>query len=591
MQKRQKNLLRGLLSLTLIAGLQIPSSAWATDVKNVIVLIPDGMSQSVQTLGRWYRGAPLALDEMGAGTMAAWMVNSITTDSAPAATAMATGYKTSDKHIGVGPIPDGALTTYRLPDGIPGATDAEKWNWIAYRPLATVLEGAKQQGRSVGLVATSRVTHATPAGYAAHVENRSQENDIAEQLVYQNLDVVFGGGWDRLLPRPAGSRTDGENLEAVLLGRGYHYVKTAAELNSLRSGKAWGLFASGAMMPEIDRQYRCEKENITQACNEPTLAEMTGKAIELLSQNNNGFFLVVEGSQTDWAGHANDPAYMLHDFLAFDDAVRVALDFAKANPGTMILAAPDHNTGGLSLGNYRTNWTYVDISVEDLLDPIRGMQTTAEFIARKLPENPTAADIQGAVRQYWGITISEEDAEWIIEYEKHPDVFGFGYAIGTVVSERYTVLGWTSHGHTGEDVPFWSYGTNAPVGHIDNTDFAWIVADAFGLNLNLGDPAGLNQTLFVDVKERFSNTRFSNISLAGNAENPVLRIISNASHHFDLPANKDYLIWHRTNTPAQPCKLSGVIVYTPNADDGRGRWFAPQDVIEVLNAPWWLCAR
>ncbi len=91
--------LRGLLSLTLVAGLQIASSASAAEVKNVIVLIPDGQSTSIQTLGRWFRGEPLALDQMGAGTMATWMVNSITTDSAPAATAMATGYKSTDKFI------------------------------------------------------------------------------------------------------------------------------------------------------------------------------------------------------------------------------------------------------------------------------------------------------------------------------------------------------------------------------------------------------------------------------------------------------------------------------------------------------------
>jgi alkaline phosphatase len=459
--------LSGLLSLSLVAGLQFAGNASAAEVKNIIILIPDGQSQSIQTLGRWYRGEPLALDEMGAGTMAAWMVNSITTDSAPAGTAMATGYKTTDKFIGVGPIEDNALSTYRLPTEVPGATDAEKWNWFSYRPLATVVEGAKHQGKATGLISTSRVSHATPASYAAHAEARSLENDIAEQLVYQNLDVVFGGGWDRLLPEPdGGSRTDGENLLDVLKARGYQWVQTEAEMTALTGGKAWGLFAESAMMPDIDRQYACEQAD-EQACNEPTLAEMTGKAIELLSKNKNGFILMVEGSQIDWAGHANDPAYMLHDFLAFDDAVRVALDFAKANPGTMLLAAPDHNTGGLTLGNRSVNWTYTDITVEDLLDPLRGMKTTAEFIAGTLPEgrDPEIPELQAAVLQYWGIELSDEDAAEIIAYEKDPDVYGYGYSIAKVVSERHTVLGWTSHGHSGEDLPFWSYGTNAPVGH------------------------------------------------------------------------------------------------------------------------------
>jgi alkaline phosphatase len=573
------------------------SSVSADEVKNVIILIPDGMSQSIQTLGRWFRvhqdGPRLALDEMGAGTMAAWMVNSITTDSAPAATAMATGYRSTDKFIGVGPIMDNALSTYQLPDEVPGTTGAEKWNWFSYRPLATVLEGAKQQGKSVGLISTSRVTHATPAGYAAHVENRGLENDIAEQLVYQNLDVVFGGGWDRLLPSPAGSRTDGENLEAVLKGRGYHYVKTADELTALSGGKAWGLFSKGAMMPDIDRQYSCENEQSTEACNEPTLAEMTAKAIELLSQNENGFFLMVEGSQVDWAGHANDPAYMLHDFLAFDDAVRVALEFAKATPGTMLLSAPDHNTGGLSLGNRLTNASYVDVSVEDLIVPIRNMSTTAELIAGKLGTNPTADAIQAAVLQYWGIELTIQDAEDIKAYAGQPyepptvtSPIGYGYAIAKIVSERYTLLGWTSHGHTGEDLPFWSYGTNAPVGHIDNTDFAWIVAEAFGLNMDLSDPEGLNQALFSDVIAQLPS---ATATLGGTTENPVLTISEPKKEQFErlfeLPANKDYLIWRPFENAVVTCSLDGVIVNAPKANDGEGRWFAPQKAIEVMQTP------
>ncbi len=570
--------LRGLLSLTLVAGLQIASSASAAEVKNVIVLIPDGQSTSIQTLGRWFRGEPLALDQMGAGTMATWMVNSITTDSAPAATAMATGYKSTDKFISVGPIEATALTTYQLPDGIPGTTDDEQWNWFSYRPLATVLEGAKSRGKATGLISTSRITHATPAGYGAHVDSRSFENDIAEQLVYQNLDVVFGGGLDRLLPKElTGSREDGENLLEVLKARGYQWVENKAQLAALTSGRAWGLFAKEAMLPDIDRQFVCEQ---TLVCDEPTLAEMTAKAIELLAQDEDGFILMIEGSQVDWAGHNNDPAYMLHDFLAFDDAVRVALDFAKANPDTMILAAPDHNTGGLSLGNRSTDNSYVRVTVEQLLDPVRGMKTTSGYIESQLESPPT--DIKEAVSTYWNIALSDEDVAAIVEEEKS---VGYAYAIANIVSKGHTVLGWTTYGHTGEDVPFWSYGTSAPVGHIDNTDFAWTVSEVFGLNLNLSDPAGLNQALFVDVKDQFSNAT-SNLPSA----NPVLTVVRNPGQQFDLPANKDYLIWRAGRSPAKYCKLDGVIVYAPKADDGKGRWFASQKAIDVIRTPG-LCNR
>jgi alkaline phosphatase len=584
---------RGLLFLTLVAGLQMASSTSAAEhtAKNVIILIPDGMSQSIQTLGRWYRtahgGEPLALDEMGAGTMAAWMVNSITTDSAPAGTAMATGHRTTDKFISVGPIEATALSTYQLPEGV-------DWDWFSYRPLATVVEGAKHQGKATGLISTSRVTHATPASYSAHVEARSLENDIAEQQVYQNLDVVFGGGWDRLLPAPEGSRTDGENLMEVLQARGYQWVQTKGQMNALTSGKVWGLFAKSAMMPDIDRQYQCTQNLDQQACNEPSLAEMTAKAIELLSQNEEGFILMVEGSQIDWAGHANDPAYMLHDFLAFDDAVRVALDFAKQNGETMLLAAPDHNTGGLALGNRSVNWTYTSITVEDLLDPIRGMQTTAGFIANvfadsigtdedgNLLRDPTPREIRAAVKQYWGIDLSPKDARKIIAYEKDPDVFGFGYAIPKIVSERHTILGWTSHGHSGEDLPYWSFGDSAPIGHIDITDFGQVTAEALGLNLDLTAPDGVNQTLFVDLESELRRTETD----LSDPNNPVLKV----GQRFELHANKDYMLLTRKNGRMLTCPLGGVIVYAPKRPEGS-QWFAPETVRDVIANPQAYCSR
>jgi len=423
------------------------------------------------------------------------------------------------------------------------------------------------------------VSHATPAGYAAHVDNRSLENDITEQLVYQKLDVVFGGGSDRLLPKTTGSRDDGEDLLAVLKARGYQWVENKDQLAALSRGKAWGLFARGAMMPEIDRKFVCEQ---TLVCDEPTLAEMTAKAIELLAKDDDGFVLMVEGSQVDWAAHNNDPAYMLHDFLAFDDAVRVALDFAKANPDTMILAAPDHNTGGLSLGNRSTDNTYVSVTVEQLLDPVRGMKTTSGYIEAQLGKEPTTEDIKGAVKTYWNVALSDDEVAAIIKEAK---TVGYAYAIANIVSKGHTVFGWTTYGHTGEDVPFWSYGASAPVGHIDNTDFAWTVAGAFDLNLDLSAPTGLNQDLFVDVGATFSNT-----SSVGDAANPVLRIFRNAGQQFDLPANKDYLVWRAGKSPEKYCKLDGVIVYAPKADGGKGRWFAPQTAIDVIRTPG-LCNR
>ena len=157
-----------------------------------------------------YKGTPLNVDPIISGTVETWMANSIITDSAPASTAFATGHKSTNGFIGVGPRTTDLLTGF-TPDAAP------------YVPLATVLEASKLQGKSTGLVATSTVSHATPAGYAAHNYNRNDELDIIEQMVYNNIDVVFGGGASELFPKGqnyttsfgatwTGSRTDNENL-------------------------------------------------------------------------------------------------------------------------------------------------------------------------------------------------------------------------------------------------------------------------------------------------------------------------------------------------------------------------------------------
>ena len=166
--------------------------------------------------------------------------------------------------------------------------------------MASILEAAKLAGKAVGIVATSRVTHATPAAFAAHIEIRNLENEIMEHMVYDNVDVVFGGGARHLLPEGevyttsfgdewSGKRKDGENLLEVLQERGYQFIDSEEQMSAVTSGKVWGLFDDSHMQPDIDRQYFAEHE--------PSLAEMVAKAIEILSQDPDGFVLMVEGSR------------------------------------------------------------------------------------------------------------------------------------------------------------------------------------------------------------------------------------------------------------------------------------------------------
>jgi len=161
----------------------------APKAKNVIVLIVDGCSAEQYTFARWFKGAPLAFDPYRVGAIQTYIADSVIADSAPAASAFATGVRTSDKFISVGPHKDTI-------SGVPVPPED-----LRYRPVATVLEGAKLLKKSTGIVATSRVTHATPAAYMAHTVSRSNENDIMEQAVHQGIDVVFGGGRRLLIPK------------------------------------------------------------------------------------------------------------------------------------------------------------------------------------------------------------------------------------------------------------------------------------------------------------------------------------------------------------------------------------------------------
>lgn len=493
---------------------------------NVIVLIPDGCDESVQTLARWYKGEDLQVDSMQGGSAKIHMANSVITGSAAASTAFATGHKTTVRFLGVGP-----RTGDLLPSVVPTAAP--------YAPVASVLEAAKLDGKATGLVATSRISHATPAAFGCHIEDRGWDNDIIEHMVYNNIDVIFGGGARHLISEDyittfgdtwGAKRTDGQNLMQVLLDRGYQLVDNKDDMTALTTGKVWGMFDDSHMDPDMDR----EALHPTQ----PAIADMTAKAIELLSQDRDGFFLMVEGSQVDWAGHNNDPKYMLTDFLAFDEAVKVAVDFAKRDGNTIVLAFPDHNTGGMTVGNY--GLSYTDLGEDELLDPLRGMTMTANALVSNI-ETWDIAGIQDALKEYWNIDCSEEVAQEIIEYAK---TRGKSYSIARIVSENYTAIGWTSHGHDAGTVPVWVYGTDIN-GTIDNTELAKIVADAMGVDLD-----STTKKLYVDIKDVTSDYEI-------DMDNDVLTV-----GEAIFPLGADYMV-----VEGKTIRLPGVTVYASGDDD------------------------
>jgi alkaline phosphatase len=505
----------------------------AARAKNVIVLIVDGCSAEQYTFARWFKGAPLSFDPYRVGAIQTYIADSVIADSAPAASAFATGVRTSDKFISVGPHQD-TISSVPVP-----AED------LRYRPVATVLEGAKLLKKSTGIVATSRVTHATPAAYMAHTTSRSNEDDIMEQAVYQGIDVVFGGGRRHLIPKEfKGRRTDGDHLLEYLKGWGYQIVENRRDLEEIHSARVFGMFAPSHMDPEIDRP-RLHPD-------QPTLAEMTRKAIELLSQDKDGFFLMVEGSQVDWACHANDPAYLLSDLLAYDQAVAVALDFARRDGQTLVLAVSDHNTGGFSIGNQASDGIYPQLKVEAFLEPFRRMQASSVRMWELIEPDRTVARVKAVVKEGWALAITDEEAQKILSLASSYKDSAY-YAIGEVLCPKYTYVGWTTHGHCGGDVPLHAFGPGKPSGVLAAPDIARVCAAAMGFDLQK-----LTRRLFVDAAQAFADGRVTMDKR--NPANPVVTIVV-GGNTAELPVNKNLLkIGEKLFT------LEGVVVYSPNTD-------------------------
>ena len=524
-----------------------PALAAGQAVKNVIVFIPDGCASEQYTLARWAKGAPLAQDAILVGAVRTFIADSVVADSAPAATAYAAGVRTNDKFIGLGPAPQGLLPGQSAPPD------------LTLRPLATVLEAARLQGRSTGLVATSSITDATPAAFAAHVSHRKQEDAIALQMAHQGLTVFLGGGRRHFLP-PAqgGQRPDGRDLLALLRGQGYQTPGTRSELLAVRAGRVAGLFADKALHADMERAALAPRE--------PSLAEMTAKALELLSQNPKGFFLMVEGSQIDWACHANDPGHLLGDMLAYDAALQVALDFARRDGHTLFIAMSDHNTGGMSIGNYATSKTYTRMKPAELLEPLGRMKVSARTLWQELGHNPTPDRVQEAVGSQWGQEISPAEAQEILDLAaRYPDNPEWG--LGEVVSRGHTLIGWTTHGHTGTDVPLFAFGPGRPSGVLEALQIGLVVAQALGADLR-----ALDQRLYAPAAQALPGLPCTEEK---TAQGWRLRFAT-ARQAFYLEDGSNLL-----SLGGKEISLEAPVVRVEQS----GQWFLPRQVAGLLTTP------
>jgi alkaline phosphatase len=321
------------------------NSAKHKTAKYVIIMVPDGTGLADIAAGRIKKngvdGAPLAMETLDrVGYARTYSGNNTVTDSAAAASAMGCGEK----------FLNGEICFH---------SDERQHN-------PSLLELAKAKGMATGLVATSTITHATPAGFGgAHVKSRSCEQEIARQFVETvRPDVLLGGGVSKFnSEKPDKCGTQGDFITKAET-TGYTLLSNSTDLErvvSKKPARVLGLFAEDGLTPEYLRKPDTS---------EPRLPEMAKVALQLLERNPRGFFVMIEGSQVDWGNHENNLDYQTGELLAFDETVKVVLDWINAVPErkaqTLLVISPDHETGGFSikgdedtpaLGAFTAGWT------------------------------------------------------------------------------------------------------------------------------------------------------------------------------------------------------------------------------------------
>ncbi len=529
-----------LAAVAMLVCLPMTGLAQSGDIRSVILLIPDGMSVDGVTLARWYRGgAPLALDALACGLVRTYSSDAPIADSAPAATAMATGFKSHTGYIGV--LPDAA----DMPGQRPIRPEERK------KPVATVLEAARQAGKTAGLIATSELMHATPAAFASHDPSRKNYDAFSEQMLYNRVDVLLGGG--RKFFGPAG-RKDGEDLLAEARKMGYILVSTPAEMAALKPAagqKVLGLFAPEAMAYDFDRD----------PAREPSLAEMTRKALEILALDPDGFFLMVEGSKVDWAAHANDPVGIVSDILAFDAAVAAALAFAEKDGRTAVLAASDHGNSGLTIGDGSTSTSYDKQALGFFLEPLKRARRTGEGLEGLLASD--RANAAQVLAEFYGVTdLSAEELQAI----RQAKLGSLNYTVGPMIAAR-SHLGFTTLGHTGEEVVLYAYDPSGgrPMGVIENSDIALIIARYLGVKLRRA-----TERLFQEASAAFQARGAAVREDESDPNNPVL-VVRKGSREIRLPQNKSYALVGGKSIP-----LEGVTVFNGE------HWYVGQGAVDLI---------
>lgn len=556
--------------LLLLAIIIMPAKAADVEnvkpVKNIILLIPDGTSLATVSMARWLQWynnpdqPNLNLDPYLCGTVRTHSSNAPIGDSAPTTSCYMTGYPSRTGYVSTYPENDGDNDIY--------PTDPAR----AFQPLTTLLEAAKMtQNKATGLVFTCEFPHATPADCSAHSYNRGKYEWIAPQMAHNDLNVVIGGGVS-LLP---------EESEAYLKENGYGIFKN--DINGMRNyngDNMWALYGDREMAYDLDRD----------PAQQPSLEEMTRIAIKKLSKNPNGFFLMVEGSKVDWAAHANDPVGMATDMLAFDRACGAALEFARQNGETAVIMVPDHGNSGISIGRADCKG-YDKLTKDQLFHQFSLYKLTAEGFANMVNSKPNS-EVQNIFREYAGFELSPEELDALNhckDYKNSPipenerETAGKGSLYsGSLTSfmskllTSKTCFGFTTGGHTGEDVFLAAYHpdkASLPIGMHSNIELNEYMCALFGMSRNKLDE--LTAETFAPHTEVFGGYKCEIIPAKDEKGSPSL-VVKNKKKQINITPFSNIVTIGKKGQ--EEVRLNSVVVYV----DKNNTFYLPAKLADYL---------
>ena len=428
--------------------------ALAQTPKSIIILVADGAAGTQWDFGRYssqvLRRQPFVTTDVvfrqgTVGLLTTSPHGAYVTDSAAAGSAMATGFKTANGAVSM--TPDGTAPR-------------------------TVMEAAKAAGKRIGLVTTATVYDATPAAFALHARSRRDSQALVDQLLALEPDVLMGGGGEYFRPEGAagGKRKDGKDVVAAFRAKGYQVATRPAELAAASGPKLLGLFSDDDLDFEIERD----------PAREPTTAEMATAALKALEASAAGFVLLVENENVDTAAHHNDAAALMRALWAFDDAVKVALEFQRAHPDTLLIVTGDHETGGFS-----PTYAVKDLTVlsatnrfytgDEHLRMLERITMSLSSVKDKLGKQSSGEVLDQLLASHFPGFRLDADLRALI-LDGKTDERNFTYlpqnALGRMIA-RQTGYYWGTSGHTPQPVLVGAMGPGAELfrGYQDNTEF------------------------------------------------------------------------------------------------------------------------